>query len=120
MGSNPTRSTERGIMTNLFSWFGGAPLYPSSSTTTPHLQSTCSAATSGGTLPPGVMHHPITCTSKLYYEEDGSFSCEHYTMPPDDPRTKSCVNHSIVLLIVELAMSFNGMDKLPYDRYEDA
>lgn len=70
------------------------------------LQSTCSASTSGvGTLPPGVLHHPITCTSKIFYEEDGSFSCEHGTVPADDPRTQACVIHSVALLIVELAMA---------------
>lgn len=71
---------------------------------TNQLQSTISASTStnDSNIHP---HHPITCTSKLYYEEDGSFSCEHATAPPDDVRTKQCVTHSIALLIIELGMS---------------
>lgn len=103
-------------------FFGGfSNLYPASSSTSPQLQSTCSAATSGlGELPPGVPHHPITCTSKLYYDEDGSFSCEHGTVPGDDPRTQSCVIHSMALLIIELGMEFSGMKELPFNRSEDA
>lgn len=82
------------------------------------LQSTISAATSGiGKLPEGVVHHPITCTDKLYYEEDGSFSCEHYSVPPNDDRTQACLNHTMALLVIEEAMiNFSGMTELPYDR----
>ena len=71
---------------------------------TPQLQSTISASTSDNdnSVYP---HHPITCPSKLYYEEDGTFSCEHATAPPDNPRSKQCVNHSIALLIIELGMA---------------
>jgi hypothetical protein len=66
------------------------------------LQSTISASTSadGGQYIP---HHPITCTSKLFFEEDGSFGCEHTVVPPDDPRTAACLRHSIALMIIELA-----------------
>lgn len=48
-------------------------------------------------------HHPITCTTKLRLEEDGSMSCEHTTVPPTDKRTTACLNHSIAILILELA-----------------
>lgn len=102
------------------SFIGGYPLYTSTSTTAHQLQSTCSAATSGvGQLPVGVPHHPITCTSKLYYEEDGTFACEHGAVPPGDPRTQSCLIHSLAILIVEEAFSYTGMKSLPFDRYED-
>lgn len=47
-------------------------------------------------------HHPITCAYKIYYEEDGTFSCEHATAPPGDFRTRQCITHSLALLIVEL------------------
>lgn len=84
------------------------------------LQSTISSATSGvGELPPGVHHHPISCaTTTLRYEEDESFSCEHFEVPPGDHRTKASVNHSIALLIIEKAFEFTDMKELPYDRYE--
>lgn len=50
-------------------------------------------------------HHPITCTSKLFFEEDGAFRCEHAVAPPKNTRTQQCVSHSIALLLIELAMS---------------
>lgn len=81
-------------------------MYPVSSIqSTPQLQSTLSSATSGtGELPPGVGHHPITCTSNLSFDEDGVFSCEHYKVPYDDPRTHAALVHSLALLIIEEAM----------------
>lgn len=70
------------------------------------LQSTCSAATAGcSTNPENMVHHPITCTGNLAYDEDGSLSCDHQKMEPDDPRTQAVLNHSMALLIIELAMS---------------
>lgn len=51
-----------------------------------------------------VPHHPITCLSKLYYNEDGSFGCEHVTVPSDDARTHRALNHSIACLILEEAV----------------
>ncbi len=69
----------------------------------PQLQSTISAATSGSG-PEIVPHHPITCTGRIYYDEDGTFRCEHATAPPDNTRTQQCVTHSIALLIIELGM----------------
>lgn len=70
----------------------------------PQLQSTISAATSNGQsdISP---HHPITCQGKIYYEEDGTFSCDHASAPPDNMRSNQCVTHSLALLIIELAMS---------------
>ena len=67
------------------------------------LQSTISAATSGSGSEVNP-HHPITCTGNIYYDEDGTFRCEHATAPPDNARSKQCVSHSIALLIIELGM----------------
>jgi hypothetical protein len=47
-------------------------------------------------------HHPITCSSALRYEEDGSFACGHTEVPPGDRRTQSCLDHTIALLLLEL------------------
>lgn len=83
------------------------------------LQSTISVATSGvGTLPAGVVHHPITCQSDLGFDEEGTFFCSHYEVSPVDPRTKACLIHSVALLVIELGSGFDGMEELPYDRYE--
>jgi hypothetical protein len=49
-------------------------------------------------------HHPITCTSDLRLEHDGSLACEHAAAPSDDPRTRFCLNHSLALLLMELAL----------------
>lgn len=48
-------------------------------------------------------HHPITCTTKLRLEDDGSLACEHTSVPPADKRTQACLNHSIAILLMELA-----------------
>lgn len=49
-------------------------------------------------------HHPITCsTGDLRYYEDGSMSCQHAVTPAADERTQACVNHSIAILLLELA-----------------
>jgi hypothetical protein len=51
-------------------------------------------------------HHPITCAGgELFYDEDNTFRCEHVSVPADDERTQHCVNHSIALLLVELALA---------------
>ncbi len=67
------------------------------------LQSTIAAASSMG-APEINPHHPITCQGPLYYDEDGTFRCNHATAPPDNHRTQQCVTHSIALLIIELGM----------------
>lgn len=88
--------------------------------TSSQLQSTLSSQTSGaGELPEGVLHHPITCADELRFEEDGTFSCAHFSVPPDDKRTKACLVHSIALLIIEEAFAYTGeMKELPFERYE--
>ena len=48
-------------------------------------------------------HHPITCPSDLRLEPDGSLLCDHAEAPADDQRTRSCLNHSLALLLLELA-----------------
>lgn len=62
-------------------------------------------------------HHPITCANgELRYEEDGTFSCEHASVPPNDARTRHVVQHSIALLILQLATGdeclSNGCDAI--------
>ncbi len=68
-----------------------------------NLQATLSAS-SAMSPPEGISipHHPITCTSPLHYEDDGTFGCEHATVPPGDVRTQFCIDHSIALLLIEL------------------
>lgn len=69
------------------------------------LQATLSSATAMHYPPEETVlpHNPITCTSKLYYHEDGSFECEHSIAPPGDPRTQAALNHSMGCLLIELA-----------------
>jgi|GEM_PF-179564 len=70
----------------------------------PKLQSMLSASSAGTpSAEQPVPHHPITCNAGLRYFEDGSLACAHATTSPDDLRTKYCVDHSIALLLVELA-----------------
>lgn len=69
-----------------------------------NLQATLSAS-SAMTPPEGttLAHHPITCSGALRYDEDGSFACDHASVPPGDVRTQYCVDHSIALLLIELS-----------------
>jgi len=68
-----------------------------------NLQATLSlSSASGPDESPVRPHHPITCSSPLRYEEDGTFACGHAAVPPGDPRTQSCVDHTIALLLLEL------------------
>lgn len=91
------------IIGNPYSLIGGNPLYQATGTTQ-MLQSTLSSSTSGIPNPPGVGHHPITCTSDLTFDDEGLFACEHYECPADDARTRACLIHSVALLIIEEAM----------------
>ena len=47
-------------------------------------------------------HHPITCSSPLRFEDDGTFACTHASVPPGDVRTQSCLDHTVALLLLEL------------------
>jgi len=68
-----------------------------------NLQATLSLSSAPGPDQPTVRpHHPITCSSSLRYEEDGTFACGHASVPPGDVRTQSCVDHTIALLLLEL------------------
>ncbi len=68
-----------------------------------NLQATLSLSSATGPDQPAVRpHHPITCSSPLRYEEDGTFACGHVAVPPDDARTQSCLDHTIALLLLEL------------------
>ena len=73
-----------------------------------NLQATLSASSAGGDNV--IPHHPITCPSQLRYEEDGTFACEHVAVGPDDVRTRFCVQHSIALLLLELAAVLASRD----------
>lgn len=53
-------------------------------------------------------HHPITCPSRLFYHEDGRFECEHGGVAPGESRTQACIDHSIALLLIELAVKTLG------------
>lgn len=66
-----------------------------------NLQATLSASSAGGDSP--APHHPITCTSDLRLEQDGTFACEHAEVGPADERLKFCLNHTVALLIMECA-----------------
>lgn len=76
---------------------------PGGSSGTSQLQSTIAAATATGASEINP-HHPISCGDKIYYDDDGTFRCEHATAPPDNVRTQQCLTHSMALLLVELAM----------------
>lgn len=65
------------------------------------LQSMVSAATIG-TGSEVIPHHPLTCSSKLYYHEDGSLECEHARTPANDRRTQAGIVHSLAILLIEL------------------
>jgi hypothetical protein len=68
-----------------------------------NLQATLSLSSATGPDEPIIKpHHPITCSSPLRYEEDGSFACQHASVPPDDVRTQSCLDHTVALLLMEL------------------
>ena len=68
------------------------------------LQQVISAATADNNLVSVIPHHPITCDSKLYFNDDNTFSCEHVTVPDDDKRTQMAIIHSIANLIIEEAV----------------
>lgn len=69
-----------------------------------NLQATISAATAGNSEQEMVLpHHPITCTQGLYYDEEGELSCDHAKSPKGNKRTQASLNHSMAILLVELA-----------------
>lgn len=49
-------------------------------------------------------HHPIACyEGGLRLDGDGALHCDHATAGPDSPRTRTCLNHSVAVLLMELA-----------------
>lgn len=67
-----------------------------------NLQATLSASSANAEV--YSPHHPITCQSRLWLHEDGSLECEHVRSEPDDERVKHCIDHSIALLLIEIAV----------------
>jgi hypothetical protein len=68
-----------------------------------NLQATLSlSSATGADDAPVRPHHPITCSSPLSFEDDGTFACRHASAPPGDARTQSCLDHSVALLLLEL------------------
>ena len=68
-----------------------------------NLQATLSlSSATGPDEEPVRPHHPITCSSPLRFEDDGSFACSHASVPPGDGRTQSCLDHPVALLLLEL------------------
>lgn len=77
------------------------------------LQRTIAAATSGvGELPNGVAHHPITCADKLELKEDGTLTCIHGEVPPNDVRTLACLIHSLAILLIEEGFRFSNLESI--------
>jgi hypothetical protein len=77
-------------------------------TTGINLQATLSASSSGTISEVVGHHHPITCTSgELELDEDG-LRCPHASVPADDPRTQECVDHSVAILLIEVAVARFG------------
>lgn len=69
-----------------------------------NLQATISAATAGQSEHETVLpHHPITCTQGLFFDEEGELYCDHAKAPKGNKRTQASLNHSMAILIVELA-----------------
>jgi hypothetical protein len=68
-----------------------------------NLQATLASSSAGDAVSPRP-HHPITCVGDLRLDGDGSFACEHTSMSPGDTRTQYCINHSVALLLIELAL----------------
>jgi hypothetical protein len=69
------------------------------------LQSTLSSSSVVEQAEPVQPHHPITCHTELRLEEDGTFGCEHTSVPPGDVRTQLCLDHTVALLLIELVQT---------------
>ena len=76
-------------------------------TTGINLQATLSASSSSANSQVCGKHHPITCGDELEFDEDG-LRCPHASVPADDQRTAECVDHSVAILLIELAVSRFG------------
>jgi hypothetical protein len=69
----------------------------------PPLQAILSSSSAGASDVPVVPHHPITCPGELRLHDDGRLSCQHATAPPGEQRIQQCIDHSIAILLLELA-----------------
>ncbi len=70
-----------------------------------NLQATLAAANPSTELPPNVVHHPISCRNDLLWlADDGTLGCEHAQVPADDLRTRGCIDQSVAILLLELAV----------------
>ena len=71
------------------------------------LQTSLSAGTANLQMESPMMpHHPINCQhDPLRLEPDGTFTCPHASVPPDDVRTQGAVNQSIAYLLFELLLA---------------
>lgn len=68
-------------------------------------QATCNAVsmTQSDELPI-LPHHPLSCAGTiLRYHEDGTMECEHAVTWPNDPRGRKAVDHSLAVLLIEIA-----------------
>lgn len=71
-----------------------------------NLQATLSASSAGTEQGRYDPHHPITCAGELELDfEAGEFRCPHAGVPVNEERTTYCLQHSIALLIIELAVA---------------
>lgn len=74
-----------------------------------NLQATLSASSAGTESADVRPHHPITCTEELALDIGaGEFRCPHCAVKVDEERTVYCVQHSIALLLIELAVAELG------------
>lgn len=67
-----------------------------------NLQATLSAASASyESVSP---HHPIICSGKLEIDlEAGEFRCPHVGVPLTEDRTRAALDHSIAILLLEIA-----------------
>jgi hypothetical protein len=86
-----------------FSVHFGAGAMVSAESANLSLQGALSSASAGASDVAVLPHHPITCQSSLEFHGDGRLSCEHATAPPGEVRTQLCLDHSVAILLLELA-----------------
>lgn len=75
------------------------------------LQKTLASMTQSGTVVNP--HHPIDCRERLFLFEDGRFACQHAEAPPENLRTKQCIDHSIAVLLFEELWRQRGLNPIP-------
>ena len=83
--------------------FGRRPVTFYQPASKPDLQASLSAGSAMASLPRVLPHHPLTCPTKLFFDVDGRFGCDHVTVDADDQRTRFAVDQSIAMLLIEQA-----------------